>query len=231
MKLITKTLWIPIAILVLTFFVMGSIFSWVINTETEQQTSDAITRLLNSEKATLANGLVLVTAGQAPYDAILGLEADDKSLAEDLVKQVSGMGLDAIYITDLSGKQLYSSADNMPAKLTEEIEANSLKQGVVSHLAAANMMIAYAQIFDVETPVGYLGFSVKLDEMLYANFQQILGLENDGGAVVPSVSESLANAEVEFKQQSTAFLFALRSRQTRPTERRGRHPDRGEDNP
>ncbi len=206
MKLITKTLWIPIAILVLTFFVMGSIFSWVIITETEQQTSDAITRLLNSEKATLANGLILVTAGQAPYDAILGLEADDNSLAEDLVKQVSGMGLDAIYVTDLSGKQLYSSADNMPAELTEEIEANSLKQGVVSHLAAANMMIAYAPIFDVETPVGYLGFSVKLDEMLYANFQQIAGLEKEEGALVLSVSESLANTEVEFKLQSAAFL-------------------------
>lgn len=206
MKLITKTLWIPIAILMLTFFVMGSIFSWVIITETEQQTSDAITRLLNSEKATLANGLVLVTAGQAPYDAILGLEADDKSLAEDLVKQVSGMGLDAIYVTDLSGKQLYSSADNMPAELTEEIEINSLKQGVVSHLAAANMMIAYAPIFDVETPVGYLGFSVKLDEMLYANFQQIAGQEKEEGALVLSVSESLANTEVEFKQQSAAFL-------------------------
>ncbi len=206
MKLITKTLWIPIAILMLTFFVMGSIFSWVIITETEQQTSDAITRLLNSEKATLANGLILVTAGQAPYDAILGLEADDKSLAEDLVKQVSGMGLDAIYVTDLSGKQLYSSADKMPTELTEEIKDNSLKQGVVSHLAAANMMIAYAPIFDVETPVGYLGFSVELDEMLYENLKQIPGLENDGGAVVPSVSESLANAEVEFKQQSAAFL-------------------------
>ncbi|MBL3601701.1 MAG: HAMP domain-containing protein [gamma proteobacterium endosymbiont of Lamellibrachia anaximandri] len=206
MKLITKTLWIPIAILVLTFFVMGSIFSWVIITETEQQTSDAMTRLLNSEKATLANGLILVTAGQAPYDAILGLEADDKSLADDLVKQVSGMGLDAIYVTDLSGRQLYSSADKMPAELTEEIKDNSLKQGVVSHLAAANMMIAYAPIFDVETPVGYLGFSVELDEMLYENLQQMPGLENDGGAVVPSVSESLANAEVEFKQQSAAFL-------------------------
>lgn len=206
MKLITKTLWIPIAVLALTFFVMGSIFSWVIITETEQQTSDAITRLLSSEKATLANGLILVTAGQAPYDAILGLEADDKSLAEDLVKQVSGMGLDAIYVTDLSGKQLYSSADNMPAELTEEIEVNSLKQGVVSHLAAANMMIAYAPILDVETPVGYLGFSVKLDEMLYANFQQIVGLEKEEGALVLSVSESLANTEVDLKQQSAAFL-------------------------
>ncbi|RDH85522.1 MAG: methyl-accepting chemotaxis protein [endosymbiont of Escarpia spicata] len=206
MKLITKTLWIPIAILALTFFVMGSIFSWVIITETEQQTSDAITRLLNSEKATLANGLILVTAGQAPYDAILGLEADDKSLAEDLVKQVSGMGLDAIYVTDLSGKQLYSSADNMPAELTEEIEVNSLKQGVVSHLVAANMMIAYAPIFDVETPVGYLGFSVKLDEMLYDNFQQIVGLEKEEGALVLSVSESLVNTEVDLKQQSAAFL-------------------------
>lgn len=29
----------------------------------------------------------------------------------------------------------------------------------------------------------------------------------------------------------TGFSFALRSRQTRPSERRGRHPDRGEDNP
>lgn len=32
-------------------------------------------------------------------------------------------------------------------------------------------------------------------------------------------------------QLNDSFLFALRSRQTRPSERRGRHPDRGEDNP
>lgn len=206
MKLKTKTLWIPIAILVVTFISMGVIFSWVIVNENERQTSDAITRLLNSEKVTLANGLILVTAGQEPYDAVLGLEADDVSLAEDLVRHVSGMRLDAIYITDLNGKQVYTSAGDMPVELNKEINVQSPEQGAIHHLAAANQMIAFAPIFDVETPVGYLGFSVKLNERLFANLLLIAGQTDHAVSEANSSSEILANAEADFKQQSNEFL-------------------------
>lgn len=206
MKLVTKTLWIPIAILVITFAVMGAVFSWVIVTETEMQKGDAITRLLNSEKSTLTNGLVLVTAGATPYDAILGLEADDVSLAQELVKQVSGMGLDAVYITDLKGKLLYTSAGDMPAEVGKQINASTPKRGRVGHLATDNQMVAYTPIFDVETPVGYLGFSIKLTKTLYDNLRQVAGHKQADNSDVLSAAETLANAEAEFNQQSTTFL-------------------------
>lgn len=201
--LTTKALWLPAAILLVIFIVTGSVFSWLISQHTDELTSHELTQLLRSERENLSIGLSLVTATAGPADAVIGLDGEDEELARDLVKQVSRMGLDTIYISDLNGKQLFSTGEEMPAELREAAKNSNEQQRLVHHLNIDGNMVAFTPIIDVDTPTGYLFFSVKLDDKLFA-YANKTHESNDGQ--VSLASERLTRAERELKTTSASFL-------------------------
>jgi methyl-accepting chemotaxis protein len=205
MKLTTKTLWLPVAILLIIFIAMGSIFSWMITRHTDETIVHELTQLLSGEKENLALGLSLITSTQGPSDAIVGLEDDDDELAQDLVKKVTNIGLDAIYITDMTGKQLFSTKGNMHKELSKITATAKKTLGSVGYLAVEGNMAAFAPIYDVDTPIGFLFFVVELNESLFTYANETADDEND----LVLASERLAETEKILEQQSSDFLSLI----------------------
>ena len=207
MKLTTRALWLPAAILLAIFVIMGSIFFWMISDHTEENISHELTQMLSIEREKLTVGLSLITATQTPSDAIIGLDDDDSSLAMELVKQVSRMGLDAIYISDLEGRQLFSSKGTMSADLSKAVKHADRALGAISYLTINSSMVAFAPIYDVDTPVGFLFFVIKLNDSLFAYANKLHFEAGVGKGAL--ASERLTQAEIELKQNSEDFLTMI----------------------
>ncbi len=207
MKLTTKALWLPVAILLAIFVIMGSIFFWMISDHTKENISNELTQMLSIEREKLTVGLSLITATQTPADAIIGLDDDDNSLALELVKQVSRMGLDAVYISNLEGKQLFSTGGSMSAELSKAARHTDRTQRAVSYLNIDSSMVAFAPIYDVDTPVGYLFFVIKLNDTLFAYVNKLH--PEDGAGKIALASERLTQAETVLKRSSKDFLTMI----------------------
>lgn len=206
MKLTTKTLWLPVIILLVIFVVMGSVFSMMLSNYSEKTIDHELSQLLRGENENLALGLSLITATQVPADAIIGLEDDEDTLAQDLVKQVTRIGLDAIYITDLEGKQLFSTAGEMHHELSKIITQADQNRGSIGYFSVEGNMAAYAPIHDVDTPIGFLVFVVKLNDSLF-NYSNSSEEKDSQRAAL--ASQRLVNAEQELEEASKNFLSLI----------------------
>ncbi len=208
MKLTTKALWIPVGILVVVFSVMGAVFSWLVISNSEETQSNALTTLIQSEVSEITTGLLLITSSQAPADAMIGLDADDDTMAVDLVNQVSGMGLDAVHLTDLNGERKYSSQGDFPSELSLLLKQAPRERGIVSTAVIGESLLGYAPIIDIDESVGFLVFSIHVpsDLLLYA--QKAVEMENQlsQGAGSLKASEVIAKTEHQLKTNSESFL-------------------------
>jgi methyl-accepting chemotaxis protein len=166
MKLITKTLWIPVCILVAVFTVMGTIFSGFLTSNARTARNNELLNLFASERKLLSTGLLLVTETQLPGDAFLGLEGDDDEIAKDLFRQVNHIGLDSVFITDLEGRPMYPKDTNLPEGLAAILGKSSRKAGSAEIALHNSKMVGFSPIIDVETPKGFMVFVVDVPQGL-----------------------------------------------------------------
>jgi len=166
LKLTVKTLWIPVSILVLTYLVVGMMFTNMLTSNADTTLKNELTKLIQSEKKQIYTGLSLVTSTQAPGDAFMGLEGDDDVFAREIETQVDSMGVSGVYFTDLKGKILYPKNKHLPEYAVNSINAASKSRGAISVIYNSNRMIGYAPVIDVETPKGFLVFDVQIPETL-----------------------------------------------------------------
>ena len=96
----TKVLWMPVCIVAVAFIIMGAFLTRLVINNGQAEN-------IKGKENQLYTGLSLMTSSQLPADAFLGLEGDDGGMAEDLINQVKGLGLDAVYFTDLEGYLVY----------------------------------------------------------------------------------------------------------------------------
>jgi len=196
MKLSTKMLWIPIGITLAVFITMGLIISGLVTSNSRTTQKYELTMLINSEKNHMLTGLALITSSTLPGDAFLGLEGDDDGLALDLVKQVKSLGLDDIYLIDLSGKLLYPKDGVLPAGFTASIGNTTPHADDTKVQLLDNKMIGYAPIIDVETPKGYLLFVVNLTGKIATIAETVIDNRASTGSQT-SVTENKVAAYLE----------------------------------
>jgi len=208
MKLQTKALWIPTLILVVVFLSMGSLFSWLVMSNSDELQNDALTRIIQSETSMLRTGLKLITASQSPADAVLGLGDEDSTLALDVVKQLASMGLDAIHFSNLDGKPLFSSQGVFPAELSTVLQHASREAGSVEILLVGELLIGYAPVIDIDTPTGFLVLSIQLPASLVKYATLVIEAKSGVSDVngYTSSSKALAITKQQLETGSAAFL-------------------------
>lgn len=208
MKLTTKALWIPTAILLVIFLFMGILFSGLISNNAETMRDKAITRLIESEKDKLVTGISLITATQAPADALIGLDGEDDTIAKDLVNQVATIGLDKLYLTDTQGIPKYVSDGTFPAELTPMIKSADQQNGSVNTVTAADSMVVFAPVLDVDTPVGFLVFSIHIPNELLALIESSVAV-TESGDNTELASARIVEVEKQLIQNSEHFLYQI----------------------
>jgi len=170
-----------------------------------------LTKLIKSEAKQLRSGLSLITSSTIPADAFLGLEGDDDGMAIDMVKQVKGMGLDAVYITDLKGKLFFPREGSLPNGAAAILSQSSPKAGATHVVILDKKMIGYGPILDVETPKGYVLFVIDLPEGIVNIAERAVGNTASSAAHRSSPSDTqvalyLENTQKETQVQGQGFL-------------------------
>ncbi len=174
LNLKAKTLWIPVLLIVTAYLLIAVTFSGLILSNAKTTLNNELTSLIDNAKKQLQAGLSLVTSSQLPADAFLGLDGGDDELAKDLNKQVSALGLDDVFITDLKGEMIYSETDKegdeYNSKFGTEFKSflmNSSKQKDDVNIVYLNgHIVGFAPIMDVETPTGFLVFAIDIPNNL-----------------------------------------------------------------
>ncbi len=210
MTLTVKTLWIPVAILVITYIVIGVLFARMQASNADDTLRSELTKLIQSEKKQLSTGLQLVTSTQAPGDAFLGLEGDDDTYAMEIVAQVDSMGLNAVYFTDLQGKVLHPKNAGIPDNAKKTMKQTAKSRGEVTVLYSDDKMIAFAPVVDVETPVGFLVFEVQMPAVLSTVADNVINELNDASVMKVTqgdlISSYLEHTYIESKVKSDQFF-------------------------
>ncbi len=203
LNLTAKTLWIPVAIIVINYVIIAALFSNLISSNSRAVLNNELSALIEEARKQVKTGLSLVNSSQLPGDAFLGLEGGDNELANDLAKQTEPLGLDDLFITDLSGNFLYSNSDPNAEEYNSKFgpefrailnsaEKNTRSSNVLYH---NNHVISYAPIIDVETPQGFLVFAVDIPENLTALADSVMNTDSASAEnkVVITISEHLSS--------------------------------------
>jgi ABC-type transporter Mla subunit MlaD len=211
MKISTKMIAMPVALMVTVFIIMGIIIFGMIVSNSHSSQQHELAKLIKSEAKQLRTGLLLITSSTLPADAFLGLEGNDDGMAIDMVKQVKGMGLDAVYITDLNGKLIYPKGGIVPKGIAPILSQSSPKAGASPVIILDQKVIGYGPILDVETPKGYVLFVIDLPKEIVNIAETVLGetassADNQSSASDTRVSMYLENSQKETQVQSQGFL-------------------------
>ncbi len=203
-NLSTKMLWIPVSILVVTFISMGTIFSSLMVTNSNETLRKDMANMIETERNQLVTGLSIISSTQLAGDAMLGLEGNDPEIANDLIKQVKTMGLNAVYFTDLYGNVIHPKGAPIPEELKQKLKAAEHTAGHVETTVVDTGMCGYTTIMDVETPTGFLVFHIDIPENIkgYA----VNNMENTGEVQSDLVSERLAIFHDEVAKDHESFL-------------------------
>ncbi len=212
MKLMTKTLWVPVAILLAVFLVMGIVFFWLFMAESQRAWTNDMTKMVQAESTKMATGLSLVSATQAPADALLGLEGDDDGLALDLIKQVESMGLDMVLFMSVAGNVIYPKAAQAPEGLAEVVAEASQQAGAVRVDLLGERMVGLSPIIDVDTPTGFLAFVVAVQPDLVSVARAALADSSTSDEGKPNLSD---HGMDEIGAKSVSEQLSMTSMQTR----------------
>ncbi len=207
-KLKTKTLFIPVTILLISFVIIGFVFSKLLISNSNNNLHNHITRQIENEIKQLHTGLSLVTSTQAPGDAFMGLEGGDNEIAEDLIKQVSSMGLDGVYFTGLEGNVIYPEQSSLSESFMSAMSNAAKTQGAIHVIYQDGNMYGYAPIIDVETPKGFIVFEVNIPEELDGEVESIFSaMSSDNEASQQKlVSVQLSYTYMAAKDDTGKFL-------------------------
>ena len=174
LKLKAKTLWIPVSLIVFSFMLIAVVFVNLISKNLKSTLNNELTQQIENADRQVDIGLLLVSSSQLPADAFLGLEGDDDELAKDLIKQTDSLGLDDVFITDLKGSLVYSESDKDGVEYSSDFGpdfmnmlSNAPKEANATKVVYFNKhIVGYVPIFDVETPKGFIVFSIDIPEEL-----------------------------------------------------------------
>ncbi len=204
MKLKAKTLWIPVAIIVVSYIIIGVMFSTLFFNNSQESLNSELTKLLKTEGRQLKTGLSLLTSSQAPADAFLGLEGDDDEMAKDVVNQVKSIGLDGIYFTDLNGHSIYPKDAQLPEDFLSVLGNASENRGDIKIAYLSGRMLGFAPIVDVDTPKGFLVFDINIPEELTSMASAIM----DGNS---NASEEKADTRISAHLKSVYNSSQIKS--------------------
>ncbi len=200
----TKMLWIPVSILIVAFILMGAVFSKLMITNSNETLRKDMFNMIETEKKQLISGLSIISSTQLVGDAMMGLEGNDPEIANDLIKQVSTMGLNAIYFTDLKGNVIHPKGVQIAEELKQKLKVADHAAGLVGTSMTDAGMCAYAPIIDVETATGFLVFHVDIAEKMreYA----VQNLDDGGEDRNALVSQRIENFYNTVTKDHEAFL-------------------------
>ncbi len=180
LNLKAKVLWIPVCIVAVTFIIMAVFLTRLVINNGQAEN-------IKGKEKQLYTGLSLMASSQLPADALLALEGDDDGIAEDLMNQVKGLGLDAVYFAGLEGKLIYPKDGSIPDDLSSVMSKTAQTQGAIRILLNGNSMVGFTPIIDVETPKGFLVFTMNVPVELVEIASSILN--NDEASVAEENSE------------------------------------------
>jgi methyl-accepting chemotaxis protein len=205
-------LWIPVFLAVSVFAVMGALSSWFIRANAQKTQANELERMLKAESRQLGNGIALLAASPLAANAFIGLEGNDDGMAVDLMKQADGMGLDAVYFTDTKGGLRYPATGGIPAAAVSRINRKPPQKGVPHVFVDNGRLIAYIPVFDVETLLGFLLFTVDLPEGVSRMAAGAIEDGSDssepheGGQAQPRVAEHLERTRRESAELARGLM-------------------------
>jgi methyl-accepting chemotaxis protein len=207
-KLKAKTLWIPVAIVVISYIIIGLMFSSLFFTNSQESLYAELTKLIETEGKQLKTGLSLLTSSQAPADAFLGLEGEDDGMAKDVASQLKSMGLDGIYFTGLNGHILYPKNANLPEDFIPALGQASKNRGDINIMYFGGKLLGFAPVVDVDTPVGFLVFDINIPEELTSIASAITGGNSNEADMKEhtKVSEHLKSVYNSVQIKSNSFF-------------------------
>jgi methyl-accepting chemotaxis protein len=210
MKLATKILGIPAALMLAVFLVMGILISSLISSNAKSVQEAESINLLQGSEAQFQIALSIITASSLPTTAILALQGDDDTMAKDVAKQVKSVGLDTLFITDLSGKVLYPKEFTLPSSLDAILGKANRTAGAVQVLRLDKQLIGYAPIMDTDTPKGFLVFVSNLPQAFLENVKTSASDKMNSSNAAGLTTEIKASARLESslkKSQTEAGNF------------------------
>ncbi len=176
LKLKAKILWIPVAIITVIFITMAVLLA-------RMTVNNGHIVQVEGFKKQFITGLTLMTSSQIPADAYLGVESDDDAMAHDLLVQVTPLGINDLFITDLKGNLKFANDEKEKTEYESDfgntfrslLEKSSKKQGSISTMFDKGHIIGFSPIIDVETTVGFLVFATDIPDNLHTVASTVLG--------------------------------------------------------
>jgi methyl-accepting chemotaxis protein len=206
MRLAGRILWTPLVILVIAFIVLGFLVARQISLNSSTVMQRDLENLISIHKKELHTAMQLITSSTLPADAFVGLEVSDDELAVDLLRQIEPLGLDATLILDLYGTLLYPQGAPLPSGLGVALRSADSGARAVTSKMMGNTLVAYATIFDVETPKGFLVFTMNIDNKLMSAAKAVLGKSSGKDASkTMRTSEHMVMMADDLKRQSDDF--------------------------
>ncbi len=204
MKLKAKTLWIPVAIIVVTYLIIGVLFSKLTFSNSQTTLNTELRRLVETKEALLKTGLSIVSKTQLPGNALAELKKGNDGIARDVIDQVESLGLDGVYFTGLNGHVIYPEKASLPAGFTSMLSGTSRSRGDITVMYHSEKMLGYTPVVDSDTPVGFLVFEINIPKELSGITGLVIGRHNHSAGEM--VSERLKKLYDEARTNSSYFF-------------------------
>ncbi len=210
MRLAARILWTPLVIMAILFIVLGLFVARQISVNSSKVMQAGLENLISIHKNELRTSLRLITSSTLPADAFVGLEVLDDGLALDLMEQVKPLMLDATLIMDLDGTLMYPEGAPVPSGLDKVLRSVDSNANTSFAKLMGNTLVAYAPIIDIETPKGFLVFTMNIDKKLMSAARAALATGSDKGAAkMMNTSKHMALMADELKGQSDDFQSSI----------------------
>ncbi len=204
MKLQAKTLWIPVAIIIVNYLIIGVLFSKLTFSNSQTTLNTELKRLIETKEELLKAGLLLMSKTSSPGDALAALEKGDDSIAKDVISQVESLGLDGIYFTELNGHVIYPEQTSLPESFTSMLGRMSRARGEVTVMYHDGKMFGYTPVAGKDDPAGFLVFEINIPEEFDEITSSVVGKHNHSAGEL--VSERLEKLYNEARENSRNFF-------------------------
>ncbi|MBF0295892.1 MAG: methyl-accepting chemotaxis protein, partial [Magnetococcales bacterium] len=215
MKLQTKTIIVPTAIMVLIFLAKGVLFITLIEKQLSVTHDQEMVRLLLAESRQLATNLELIVSTQEPADAIFGLEAKDDGIAKAMLHAFQPLGLSEAIFVNRAGKVIHPPTAVLPEGLEERLLQTPPNDRSARLWIRQDRILVHAPVTDVETRTGYLVFSVEVSKKLLPILAALPRETSAQADATPrpaghaTVAERLDAVHLEGESNETAFVYHM----------------------
>ncbi|MBF0180845.1 MAG: CZB domain-containing protein [Magnetococcales bacterium] len=211
MKLQTKTIVVPTAIMVLIFLAKGMLFIWLIEKQLSATHHQEMARLVLAESRQLATNLELIISTQEPADAIFGLEAKDDGIAKAMMQSFRPLGLSEAIFVDKAGKVIHPPTAVLPEGLEERLSKTPPNDRSAHLWIRPDRILVHAPVIDVETRTGFLVFGVEVSKNLLPIVAALSRESSADADATPhaTVTQRLDAIHVESEANEMAFVYRM----------------------